>query len=486
MRIVAQNLWTWLETTSPPLHLLRDIVGYKVDGYWFSPAYKRGHWDGYTSFLKKTPRQPWHYFPTGFLGRVVEALDKANWKYTLDDLRHYDHIDPVFELLDGNRTIRIDQGKFDYQAAALQTFLSHGRGIVKIATGGGKTELGAAVIKSLNFPSVWFTHRTKLLYQTANRLQKRLGEEIGIIGDGQRIIKRITVAMVQSAQTWAAPEFMEYLNTVQLIIGDEVHHLKAEQWYENFCKIQAPWRLGLSATPVTTGPGLALVGMTGDIIVNISAHELLERGVLVPPRIWILRVTDPKIHAKDHPTIYREGVVNNTKRNELIKNVCVTFKRDKKSTLVLVRRVAHGDHLADLLNYFGVKAEFIRGSVEDKDRERYMKQLEDGELDCIVGMLEIFGEGADYPFLRAIVNATGTRGGGNRDEDDEAGGLTLQVLGRGLRKAPGKEYVDYVDVADFTHKSLTQASLDRVKTLESEGYSPFIKYWHDYETEGVF
>lgn len=485
MKLTADHRWTYISGTVP-WHLIDPVTSYKQEGYWFSKAYKRGTWDGRVRYVKYDRVLKQHYFATGLLTRVTSALDAASWNYELEDSRIYDYVTPIFELSSGCPTkpnIRLDEEGYIYQSKAVQACLLHGRGIIKIATGGGKTEVGASVIKSIGKQTIWLTHRRNLLRQTADRLSKRLQQPIGVIGDGSWDLQQVTVGMVQSLDeldTTQKQDTIKWLNNCEVVIGDEIHHLESEQWWLVFSQLKAPWRFGLSATPSLDGAGIQLVAMTGDVIFEITAEELIsEYKVLMEPNIWIKRIDSPKIKADKYPTVYSEGVVHNTIRNTAIVDIAEKLLSDGKPPLILVKRLNHGNLLADMLCFKGLNAVFLNGSSSQREREESATALKNGTLDTIVGMAEIFGEGQDWPFLKSVINATGAKCGGDASEGD-TGRQTIQFVGRGLRKDEGKTTFDFVDFADMTNKKLLEDSLGRIGTLESEGYGKYIRYWEDY------
>lgn len=485
MRLEADTVWTYVHGKFPS-HIFDSVLAYDVEGRWFRPAFKKGHWDGKKRLIEYDRKRKLYRFPTGLLTRVTGALDKEDWPYTLEDPRSYDPPEPNYLLLDkyGKPTINLAEGKWDYQGRIVSQALAHGRGIIRIPTGGGKTECGAAIISSLNRQTAWLTHRKNLMYQTQARLQERLGVPIGLFGDGHREIKKITVCMIQTIEQ-DYQELEMFLQSCDVLMGDEIHHLQSEQWFDIFSRVYAPWRFGLTATPHLVGPGLNLVALTGDIIAEVDLLELIERRVLVPPRIWFLSVEEPKLPKNlKYPDAYSRGVVLSSERNDKICYVAKVFKNESKPTLTLVKRVGHGDLLADMMCAKGVRAFYIWRNTSEEERRTALKRLAEGSLDNVIATAEIMGEGTDIPFLKALINATGTSGGGDK-ADGESGRVTLQILGRILRFAPSKTYCDYVDVADHTHPALKAASYDRVSTLQSEGYTPFIKYWHDYQPEYV-
>lgn len=480
MQLVADTIWTYVHGKYPS-HIFDSVLSYYEDGRFFHPAFKRGLWDGKKRFIEYDRSKKLYRFPTGLLTRVCKALDEHEWPYTLEDSRSYDVPEPNYILLDkyGKPTIDLSKGKWDYQGRIVSQALAHGRGIIRIPTGGGKTECGAAIISSLNRQTAWLTHRKNLMYQTRDRLQERLGRHIGLFGDGHRDLQKVTVCMIQTADQ-GYEELDLFLQSCDVVIGDEAHHLVADSWTGIFGKVSAPWRFGLTATPHLVGAGLNLVAFAGDVIAEVDLLELIERRVLVLPRIWFLNVEEPKLpKSLKWADAYTRGVVLSTERNDKIVNVARVFKGEGKPTLTLVKRVGHGDLLADMLCHKGIRAAQIQGKTPEQERKEIIQKLKEGFLDNVVATADIVGEGTDLSFLSALINATGSRGGGDKS-DGESGRVTLQILGRILRAFPGKHFCDYVDVSDFTHPKLKEASRDRVGTLQSEGYSPFIKYWSEY------
>jgi superfamily II DNA or RNA helicase len=471
-----------------PYDILDRVTSYQVPGCWFSKAFQQGRWDGRVRFSKKL-RNGTIVIPTGFLTRLTRELDEAGHEYRLYDDRDLSTPEPCYELGGG---LRIDQGRYSYQAWALDQALLKGRGILKIATGGGKTEVGAAIIRSLQpllkeqgKRSIWLTHRGILAEQTKARLEERLEQKVGLFGYGSRSVEEVTVLMVQSSREYGAEEqklLNHLVDSCGLIIFDETHHLESDEWYTLAKRVQAPFRFGLTATPKITGAGLGLLAMTEDLVCDIPAWDLVERGVLVPPRIWLVKIDQPQLDRKLHyQTVYKLGIVENKQRNHRICQIAQQFKSEGKSCLTLVYRISHGDMLADLLCKSGVRTEFLSGRDSNAKRAKCLAALKSGELHHIVGQTQCFGEGLDVPDVRAIINATGTAGGGNAEDDEDNGRLTKQILGRGLRRAPGKTYVDYVDFLDYHHVKLKKYSKGRVGTLRAEGYGQCMALYEEYE-----
>jgi superfamily II DNA or RNA helicase len=465
MKLHVDHVWTYIEGTFPA-GLVDAVTSYKIHGRWFAKSYRRGHWDGVKRFREWDKKELKYRFPTGFLERVTKKLGEENRKYTLIDNRVIEPAMPDYEL----HGVSLD-GDYAFQADVLDDMLLHGRGVVRMATGAGKTITAAAAIKSIGQRTLWLTHRRTLLYQTRRVLQKVLKQPIGIIGDQQLELEDVTVGMVQTISK--RKELDEWLQEVEVVIGDEIHHLESNQWYSTFSRLRAPYRYGLTATPCFDGAGMHLQAMTGEIIAEVRARELIDSGVLVKPKIYFVPILETQL-PKDLPwtSVYAQGVVHNEQRHAKVVELAKAMQAQGKSCMTLVKRLNHGRTLIDRLENAGIPVAWIHGGVPEIQRLALLEQLFAGDLAHVVAITEVMGEGVDIPRLEALINATGMRGGGSarNSVEHEVGRGTVQVLGRGLRRAPGKTELLYFDLADQTHKYLTEAALERLSALEDEGY----------------
>lgn len=485
MKLIVDHLWTRIDGKFPEA-TVDKATSYFVKGSWFAQSARKGHWDGRKRLLDRRGRLP--KFPTGLLTNVTDALARLEWEYELDDQRDWPCFPSANYRLNGGIDLR---GRpYEYQGEALDAALQHSRGTLVMATGAGKTELGAGIINSIQQPSVWLTHRRNLAYQTQRRLSERLGVKVGFVGDGVIDVQDITVCMVQTLDNADADRFTELrelLDRTEVLICDEVHHLASgsDLWYKNLYRMRAPWRYGLTATPEFEGPGIKLIAHTGGEIYRIEAPELVERGVLVPPRIWIDECEILGLDKKmDWRKAYKAGVVLNLARNRKIVGAAKQWGQvEKRPTIILVRQIQHGKTLMDMLCRERVTCDFIHGGVGETQRELVLSALKDGLLDVVVGQVEVMGEGVDLPWLQCGINAVGQRGGGDASDgsEGETGRQTTQILGRLLRRYPGKEHCDILDFADSGHKLLEKASLARIGTYVAQGHAERIQRWSDYD-----
>jgi len=451
------------------LGLLDDALAIEQKGAHFNPTVQSGLWDGRRHVFHKNDDDG--TFPAGVARRVKALLREAGYRVmrTRDD-RARTHGPIPTEISDdmlAGVTLRPDQLRVI--AAALE----NGCGLLHVATGGGKTEIAAAIIKTLNQAAsrrcLFLVHTKQLLGQARERIALRLGtieEHIGVIGDGRFDPKHITIATVQSLtrvrNDTQKKVIAKYLKTIDLLILDETHHASAKTFYRLVSRIDAPWRFGMSGTPfgLADGKGLLVEAAFGPVVERVTNAELIELGVNAKPTIRMLEVSGPKLDANlDWQGVYKEGIVLNDERNRMIAREAAAFARKKWPTLVLVRELWHGDKIAELLREAEIPHAFVHGQMPISEVERQKDRLADGKILVLIGS-PILGEGVDIPAIRGLVIGDGGQSVAN----------VLQKLGRGLRRKVGDNRLDAVDFCDLTHKWLAQHSQERLALYESEGF----------------
>jgi superfamily II DNA or RNA helicase len=166
----------------------------------------------------------------------------------------------------------------DYQADAINKSCEQQRGLVKCATGGGKTFIASGIIAELGvFPFVFYVTSCDLLKQAKDEIEKFVQlsgspVSVGMIGGGKCEIKDINVMTVQTAVRALGGKYKafddedkskdntdiedkravlrELIMSARGMICDEVQH-----WASETCQmiseasVNAHYRYGLSATP---------------------------------------------------------------------------------------------------------------------------------------------------------------------------------------------------------------------------------------------
>jgi superfamily II DNA or RNA helicase len=444
MKIIVNDISCSVEDPMV-LPIVRELCRAKPNGYRFMRRYKSGRWDGYVSLMTS-----FRSFPTGLLKLVKECLEGRDYKVELEDHRKF--------LVSRSVTPDCLSGVIlrDYQIEAANVLISKTRGVAKMATNAGKTEVMAAMLWGLDFPqSLILVHRKELMYQTAERFAERLGVRIGIIGDGKFDKRDITVAMIQTiSNKFCAKDWIDN----QVIMVDECHHMSSNQLMNFLVKIQGSYRYGFSGTPLKREnlSDMKLVSATSDIEYDISNKFLITEGYSAVPIVHIYTVgSKSKDNWKmEYQPAYDEFIVNSSERNKIIAKVA---KESVGVTLILVNRIQHGEIITSLVP----GSVMIDGSDSTDVRRAVLDMMRLENTSGVFISSPILDEGVNVPEMNAVILA----GGGKSHIK------LLQRIGRGMRKKGGDNVLHVYDFVDRANKHLFSHSEERIGTYIDEGFN---------------
>lgn len=180
----------------------QTFLSYAVEGSEHSMAFKKGTWDGRSSFLDfKTGT-----FPAGFVQFLAANLRRAG--HTVNLVRK-----PLPTPL-GPEKPKVDDfpedARYEFHDETIRRLLKHGNIIAQIATGGGKSRVAKLAFARINMPTLFLTTRGILMYQMKENFERDLGINVSVLGDGQfghtfmdggvekQAIKKMSVGMVQT------------------------------------------------------------------------------------------------------------------------------------------------------------------------------------------------------------------------------------------------------------------------------------------------
>ncbi len=328
----------------------------------------------------------------------------------------------------------------DYQVRAIDALRNEvrqgHRSVVLVApTGAGKTVLACELIRTAiaKGSSVLFVaHRREILSQTSRKLDA-LDIPHGWIMAGMRpsFSPNVQLASVQTLCRRSAP-------AANIVIWDECHHNRAASYEKVKAQYPDAIHLGLTATPCRSD-GRGLGNVFDKLIQPVTYAELLESGYLVPTVCYAPPGPDlsgVRVRGGDYVERDLGEVVDKPK---LVGDIVAHWEHHARNrkTLVFAVTVAHALHLCEALNNSGHKFEELDGETDSGKRAATIARLETGELDGIVNV-GLFTEGTDIPSVSCIVLARPTK----------SFGLYRQIVGRGLRPAPGKTDCLILDHAD--------------------------------------
>lgn len=445
-------------------------LSYQVQGYQFINT--RSNWDGRYRLLDSR-----NNFPIGLLPRVKKILSKRGIPYSVKDNR------PELEYKD-NMILDPESGfeARDYQLELIESAWQNKSGIVKAATGAGKSFCIASIAAKFGVKTVIYVIGIELLYQMKDTIEKAFPHlDVGIVGDGNCDIRDITICTIWSAASAFNQKIKlidndttndssrknkkmnklavkNMVRSAEMIIIDECQYSgsKTVQFLHKESK-SARHRFLFSGTPWRdTGDDILIEAVGGPKFFDISATRLIEEGWLVRPEIHFVNIPVLKNVGKKYHDVYNNYIVENSKRNKKIVDISKKLSSDNRKVLILVTKVSHGKALQEMLENAGLRVSSLDGTNKTSERLRAIKDMKLGFLDVLVAS-KIFDQGIDIPELDALILA----GSG------KSSARALQRVGRVIRKRKGKKNAIVVDFLDNC-KYLREHSKARKRIYSSE------------------
>jgi len=441
---------------------LEVICSYMIAGAYFSRAFQNKVWDGREHLLKYSTKHGYRA-PIGLREDIENYFTEAGKKYRVKfsnkrkKPRHnieYGWDESVVLRKYQNKAVKsITKGKFK------------GTGILMLPIRSGKTKTAARVIHDLKVTTLFIVPSTMLLHQTHKALEETLCIKVGIIGDEQNDIQDVTVITAQSltvARKRNDAAYKEFCEMFDLVIFDECHHLVAEGWHDAMMDIDAPYRIGLSATAFLDSDSenekgvIWLKACCGGIKSTITTSELIDLGHLMKPDIQIYPIYEPDLNdQKWSQSLRNEAIYENEYRNNKIVHIVKREVKDNLKVLIVTNRISQVGILSEMLDEAGIDHLTITGSDRGTVREERVDAFVSGMYPVLVGT--VFAEGIDIPEIECVINAEG--------------GLdvktTVQRM-RNLTKMEGKTKAVFVDFADMTNSYFAKHSKERIKMYRSE------------------
>jgi len=453
VRFDLRNLYATATDLSPEeRQWLRDFLSYQDSRASFVRWKFKVADAGLVRFFDEVNQR----IPSGYLSTVAKACPAEGFTLEVRDCRarpvEPDATAPLAWLR-------------DYQHEAVDRVVRRTRGILWIPTGGGKTEIAAALTQRIPARWLFLVHRANLLDNAAERYERRTGAKAGKVGDGRwgEGDGGFIVATFQSL--WAAlkkgdPRALALLESAEGLMVDEAHTLPASSFWRVVMHTKnAYWRVGLSGTPLARGDRRSMftIAALGGVIYRLKPETLIGQGVLSKPTIRLVECRQGPIATDNWSKVYRERVVRSGVRNDLLHEMA---RLAAKPSLLFVQQIAHGKALAKMLTARGIRAVFAEGMHSTEWRSKLIRRLVDGEIEVLICTV-IFQEGVDIPELRSVIVGTG----------GASSIAAVQRMGRGMRVSAGKTTFEVWDVADVGHRWLEKHSTSRRKAYEAEGHA---------------
>ena len=456
---------------------------YEIPGARYQPSVRLGRWDGKVAFFQLGGSGYINLLP-----EILPYLESKNYDVDVEDLRDYP---TQFEFTEFTEDTFADQTwpkghpqagepiRFrDYQVEIINNFLSNPQSIQEIATGAGKTIMTAALSKSVEQygRSIIIVPNKSLVTQTEADY-KNLGLDVGVyFGDRKEFGRTHTICTWQSLNILlkntqagtAEVSIGEFIEDVVLVMVDEVHMAKADALKTLLTGVFArvPIRWGLTGTiPKEDYERVSLLCSLGPVVGKLSASELQEAGHLANCHVNIVQLQD-SVEYTDYQSELKY-LVTNTERIGYLAKLIDSIK-ESGNTLILVDRIETGKLLqAELSTLFSLlkgdkpDVAFVSGSTKAGDRKDEYDEIATSTNKIIIATYGVAAVGINIPRIFNLVLI----------EPGKSFVRVIQSIGRGIRKAEDKDFVQIWDITStckFAKRHLTKR-----KVFYKEANYPF-------------
>jgi len=452
---------------------LSEYFTFKVPGFRFMPAFKRGSWDGKIRLFNTRL----NILYKGLITHVEKWAAKNNYKVDIDE-SWKDTEFTTKQALEFISSLNLPKEitPRNYQIESFVEAIRKKRLTILSPTGSGKSLIIYLIIRYLNLKTLIIVPKVTLVHQLAEDI-KSYGykEEIHKIfsGEDKQTDKLYSITTWQSIFRLKKEFFDQY----HVVIVDETHQAKSASIKSCLEKcINIIYRYGTTGTLDGENANKWVIeGLLGPVHKVTSSSELIENKILAKfnIKILVLKYTEAITDMVKGLPYQKElaFIVGYEKRNDLIVNLVTKIPGNN---LVLFRFIEkHGDIL---LKKFQEKTDrpiyYIHGGIDAKIREKMRADIENEKNAIILGSIQAIGVGTNIIKLNNIFFTSPSK----------SRITNLQAIGRVLRKSKIKTTATLYDIADDlsvktkrnkSHFNYTMRHfLERLKIYKSENF-PF-------------
>ena len=317
------------------------------------------------------------------------------------------------------------------------------------ATGTGKTYASAFALRELKFKRMLFlVHRGQIAKQSLKSYRKVFGNDISmglVTGKHQDYDVDFIFATIQ---TLSKDEVLKKYDrqAFDAIVIDEAHHSSASSYKKVMDYFTPELWLGMTATPDKRDDNLEGRNIyeifNHQIAYEIRLQDAMEEDLLCP--FHYFGITDLEVISDVGKTVQeKEENFRYLTSDERVYNIMKQaqffgYSGERVKGLIFCSRIDEAKELSEKMNEKGWRTLVLSGSDSESVRTNAIERLagEESEeaLDYILSV-DIFSEGVDVPEINQVIMLRPT----------ESPIIFIQQLGRGLRKAEGKEFVVIID-----------------------------------------
>ena len=439
-----------------------------------TPAFKLGRWDGKMSFCDIGGRSY-----VNLLDKLLPIVQSYGYEVEIDDQRipgenfefdlvaedSYSHIcwpkghpyagDPILIK--------------EHQLEVINSYLTNITGINIAPTGSGKT-LITAILSHKVQPygrSIVIVPTKDLVTQTEDDYIN-MGLDVGVFfGDRKEYRKTHTICTWQSLESLAKKskeqeleiDINAFFEGVVCVIVDEVHKAKADVLRKLLSTYlaNAPIRWGLTGTmPEEEADKVGVVACIGPLLGQINTKELQDLGILAQLHVNIWQMQDLGEAAFTNYQAELKWLTTSQARLKFLAKEIITMS-DSGNTLILVDRVQTGEMLQSLIP----DSVFVSGKMKSKSRKEEYKEVQEVDGKVIIATYGVASTGINIVRIFNLVLF----------EAGKSFVRVIQSIGRGIRVAPDKDFVNVYDVC--SNCKFSKRHLTKRKKFYTEAQYPF-------------
>lgn len=441
-------------------------------------------------------------------GEIIKEFDDL-WhsSYALEFDTFYENYKEKYNIIKRQREIAKQEQvtsleKYKLQPNSMQVgFISNLRKILESgekrallisATGTGKTYASAFAMRELGFKRVLFlVHRGQLARQTKKSYEKVFANTVsmGLVGAGYHDYNKDYI--FATVQTLNKDEhLMEYKpDAFDCIVLDEAHHTSADTYQKVMNYFTPKLWLGMTATPDKRDDNIAGRNIYEifhyQIAYEIRLQQAMEENLLCPFHYFgisdIAMLGDKQVNTKK----ITDRDFNMLTGEERVKHIVEQahyfgYSGEKVKGLVFCSRIEEAVALSEKFNQtinpetgkvFRTMA--LSGKTSEEERQRAFERLAMNEeeadksnipLDYIFSV-EILNEGVDIVEVNQVIMLRST----------ESPIVFIQQLGRGLRKAAGKEFVVVLDfIGNYSNNFMIPIALSGDRSYNADTIRKYV------------
>ena len=343
------------------------------------------------------------------------------------------------------------------------------------ATGTGKTYASAFAMREMNYKRVLFlVHRNQLALQARQSYEKVFGKTktMGLVGNGYRDYDSDYVFATRDTLSRDEHLYHYKPNDFDCIILDEAHHSAAQSYQKIMNYFKPELWLGMTATPDKREYGEEkniYEIFDYQIAYEIRLQQAMEEDLLCPFHYY--GISDLKMISDDQSIDFNQLVSEERVKHIIEQANYYGYSGNRVKGLIFCRNIKEADELSKKFNECGYSTLSLNGSHSESQRKEAFERL---AMDCesnglkpldYIFSVEILNEGVDIVEVNQVIMLRPT----------QSPIVFIQQLGRGLRKAKGKEYVVILDfIGNYNNNFMIPIALSGDRSYNKDNIRHYV------------